>query len=180
MMNATACAWPAAKRASMNKIVHLLLLCTLLSSCKFHHIVSHSRPELQWQDKPHCITESPEVWSWPATPENEQALHDWWSATDDIGTEDYWPRAYSVATLVLHPRLSVGFSDISTVFTYTQPGYNGFDTYSRRPTEADHKLRLRLQHIMHTQKPLGKDSGENLQHRCSPPIPRTAETAWLP
>lgn len=179
-MNATACAWPVAKRASMNKTVQLLLLCTLLSSCKFHHIVSHSRPELQWQDKTHCITQFPKVWSWPATPENEQALQDWWSATDDIGTEDYWPWAYTSARLVLHPRLSVVFSDISTAFYYNHPGYTGFDTYSRRPTEADRKLRLRLQHIMHTQKPLSEESGETLKYRCSPPIPRTAETAWLP
>ena len=179
-MNATAYAWPAAKRASMNKIIHLLLLCTLLSSCKFHHIVSHSRPELQWQDKTHCITEYPEVWSWPATPENEQALQDWWSATDDIGTEDYRPWAYTGVELVLHPRLSVVFSDISTAFIYNPLGYTGFNTYSRRPTEADRKLRLRLQHIMHTQKPLSEESGETLWYRCSPPIPRTAETAWLP
>lgn len=180
-MNATACAWPAAKRASMNKTVHLLLLCTLLSSCKFHHIVSYSRPELQWQDKTHSITYSHDVWSWPATPENEQALRDWWSATDDFGTEDYWPWAYSVPPrLVLHPRLIVGFSDITTVFMYNKLGHNGFDIYSRRPTEADRKLRLRLQHIMHTQKPLSKESGEALERRICPPIPRTAETAWLP
>ena len=179
-MNATACAWLAAKRASMNKIFQLLLLCTLLSSCKFHHIVGHSRPELQWQDKTHCIADYPKVWSWHATPENEQALQDWWQATDDIGTEDYWPRAYSGVELVLHPRLRVGLSDISTVFHYNQPGYNGFSTYSRRPTEADRKLRLRLEHIMHTQKPLSEESGKALERRCCPPIPRTAETAWLP
>lgn len=179
-MNATACAWPVGKHASMNKIVQLLLLCTLLSSCKFHHIVSHSRPELEWQDKPHCITEFPEVWSWPATPENEKALRDWWQSTNDIGTEDFWPTAYSGIELVLHPRLLVRFSDISTVFHYNHPGYNAFDTYSRRPTEADRKLRLHLQHIMHTQKPLSREKGENLRRRICPSIPRTAETAWLP
>lgn len=164
----------------MNKIVQLLLLCALLSSCKFHHIISRSRPELQWQDKNHCITAYPDVWRWQATPENEKALHDWWVATDNIGTEDYWPRAYSGVELVLHPRLIVGFSDISTVFMYNKPGYTGFGIYSRRPTEADRKLRLRLQHIMHTQKPLSEESGEALERRCCPPIPRTAETAWLP
>ncbi|MBR3926825.1 MAG: hypothetical protein IKJ58_08670 [Akkermansia sp.] len=164
----------------MNKTPLLLLLCVTLSSCKFHHIISHSRPELQWQDKTHCIVDSREVWSWPATPENEKALQDWWQSTDDLGTEDYWPKGYTGVKLVLHPRLFVRFSNIATVFAYNPLGHTGFDIYSRRPTEADRKLLLHLQHIIHTQQPLSEEKGESLERRICPPIPRNSETAWMP
>lgn len=164
----------------MNKTALLLLLCVTLSSCKFHHIISRSRPELQWQDKTHCIEDNHSVWQWQQTPENEQALNAWWNATSSLGTEDFWPKGYTGVKLVLHPRLFVRFSDFATVFCYNPLGHIGFDIYRRRPTEADRKLLLHLQHIIHTQQPLSEEKGESLERRICPPIPRNSETAWMP
>ncbi len=165
----------------MNKTALLLLLCTLLSSCKFYHIVSRPRPELQWQDKTHCLTDGNKVWRWPSTPENEKALREWWDAMDDIGTEDYWPYGYDdKVKFTLHPRMTVRFSELSTVFHFNRMGYNGSSTHSRRPTEADRRFRQYLEQIKLSQPHMDSKQGELLLKHCSPPYPRGPETAWLP
>ena len=180
-MNATACAWHAEKPVNMNKTALLLLLCTLLSSCKFYHIISRPRPELQWQDKTHCLTDGNNVWRWHPTPENETALREWWEAMDDLGTEDYWPRAYDdEVEFTLHPRMTVRFSELSTVFYFNRPGYDGPAIYSRRRTEADRLFRQLLEQIKHTQPHMSPEQGQLLLMHCSPPTPRGPETAWLP
>ncbi len=164
----------------MNKTALLLLLCVPLSACKFHHLVSRSRPELQWQDKTHCIEDSGSVWQWQQTPENEQALNAWWNATSSLGTEEFWPKSYSGIRFILHPRLQVRLSERFTVFHYNRPGYDAFITCYRRATEADRLFRLHLENIMGTQSPLSHESGQALQTRICPPIPRNSETAWMP
>lgn len=190
-MNAIACAWHAAKPANMNKrclLSLILLVCSLMTACSYYHVISYSRPELQWKDKPHCIVRDAATWpidktcwQWHPTPENTAALNKWWAATEDFGTMDFWPRATEGGIIfALHPRLYVVFNEINTKFCYNRPGYDWTRVYTRRATEADRTFCAHLQHIINSRQPMPAEAAAAYTERCIPPFPRTARTAYIP
>lgn len=171
-MNANACAAPAEKPVSMNKLLAILLLGMSLglTSCNYpglsiHCIFSKSRPDIDLQSTTPYIYDYIKkedgfgysaFWDLDDT-EHTRHIAEWWQNTDDLGTEYIIPYGTKGLNLILSKELIVTFEPNDRIhFAYTiYPKNDDHRTfhYGRDVTDADKKLLAYLLSMTQTTKP---------------------------